>query len=249
MQTNGQRHLDLEGGYNIRDLGGYDTVDGGQTNWRVFLRAASLDKLTPEAQQSLVDFGLQTIVDLRQPNELAEQPSVFATSTSSPTYVHIDVLVEGTTRPTPPEDLPSELRTAESYKYWIDERQAGLLQTLKVLSAPGALPGLYNCAAGKDRTGLISALLLGLAGVPNETIVADYALSAHYLWPRDRDEFRRAHGSEATLEEFSRAYSAEQTMEIVLEYMQTKYGGIPEYVQEIGLDEEDMAYLRSSLLD
>ena len=249
MHTNGQRHLDLEGGYNIRDLGGYDTVDGGQTNWGVFLRAASLDKLTPAAQQSLVDFGLQTIVDLRLPSELAEQPSVFASSTSAPTYVHIDVLIEGTTRVVPPADLPSELRTAESYKYWIDERQERLLETLRVFAAPGALPGLYNCAAGKDRTGLVSALLLGLARVPDGTIVADYALSAHYLWPRDRDDFRREHGSEAPLEEFSRAYSAEQTMEIVLEHMQTKYGGIAKYVEKIGLGEEEVARLRSSLLD
>ena len=249
MHTNGQRHLDLEGGYNIRDLGGYDTVDGGQTNWGVFLRAACLDKLTPAAQQSLVDFGLQTIVDLRLPSELAEQPSVFASSTSAPTYVHIDVLIEGTTRAVPPADLPSELRTAESYKYWIDERQERLLETLRVFAAPGALPGLYNCAAGKDRTGLVSALLLGLARVPDGTIVADYALSAHYLWPRDRDDFRREHGSEATLEEFSRAYSAEQTMEIVLEHMQTKYGGIAKYVEKIGLGKEEVARLRSSLLD
>ena len=249
MHMDPQRHLDLEGGHNIRDLGGYETADGRQTNWRVFLRAACLDKLTPEAQQSLVDLGLQTIIDLRQPSELEGQPSVFAASTSSPTYIHIDVLIEGITRPEAPAELPSELRTAESYKHWLEERQDGLLQTMQALAAPGALPALYNCAAGKDRTGLISAFLLGLAGVPDETIVADYALSAPCLWPRDREEFQRAHGSEATLEDFTRAYSAKLTMEVVLEYLETKYGGIPHYLEEIGLTDGEIAHLRSSLVD
>ena len=85
--------------------------------------------------------------------------------------------------------------------------------------------------------------------MPDETIVADYALSAPCLWLRDREEFQRQHGSDATLEDFTRAYSAELTMEVVLEYLQTKYGGIPHYLEKIGLTDGEMERLRSSLVD
>ena len=141
-----RRHRSFEGGHNIRDLGGYETADGGNTNWGVFFRSACLDRLTHDAVKQLIDLGLQTVIDLRQPSELESSPSVFAGSTSSPTFHHVDLLIEGNPRPSWSADLPSDLRKAAEYNYWLDERQECLLRILETLAAPSALPALYTTA-------------------------------------------------------------------------------------------------------
>ncbi|XWK86253.1 MAG: tyrosine-protein phosphatase [Phormidium sp.] len=72
-----QRHLPLEGSYNIRDIGGYLTVDGYQTRWKTILRSDNLHRLTPNSQQALIDYGIKTIIDLRYASEVKNRPSVF----------------------------------------------------------------------------------------------------------------------------------------------------------------------------
>ena len=115
--------------------------------------------------------------------------------------------------------------------------------------SPNALPALFNCHAGKDRTGVIAALLLGLAGVPDETIVADYALSGPNLWHREMATFRETHGEESSMEDFSAEVSSARNMELTLEYLNERYGGIPTYLTTIGLSSEERDCLRKALLD
>src|SRR5262245_23186519 len=74
------RHIALEGAYNVRDIGGYDTGDGRQTRWRTVFRSDSLHRLTPAAQADLVGLGLRTVIDLRHVQETADMPNVFAES-------------------------------------------------------------------------------------------------------------------------------------------------------------------------
>ena len=73
-----RRHLAIEGAYNIRDLGGYPTLDGRRTRWKTFIRASSLHRLPPDSQAALVDYGIRTVIDLRSTHEVDEAPSVFA---------------------------------------------------------------------------------------------------------------------------------------------------------------------------
>ena len=81
------RHLDIDGAYNVRDLGGYPTRDGRRTRWKTFVRAASLHRLPPDSRATLIDYGIRTVIDLRMTRELEDAPNVFAGS-SEVAYLH-----------------------------------------------------------------------------------------------------------------------------------------------------------------
>ena len=72
-----RRAIAVEGASNVRDLGGYETLDGRQTRWRALFRAADIHALSPSAQSTLIDAGVRTVIDLRGSRELTEAPSVF----------------------------------------------------------------------------------------------------------------------------------------------------------------------------
>ena len=247
-----ERHIKVEGAFNVRDLGGYETREGRRTQWRRFLRADCLDKVNGKGLASRVDGGLKTVVDLRSARETEEEPSVFRSSTEGPNYLHVDLIgdprsIDDPTKwPQPPE--PPQ-RYLAIYKTWIDSRQEAIRTVLSSFAESDALPALFNCHAGKDRTGVIAALLLGLAGVPDETIVADYALSGPNLWPREMATFREAHGEDSSMEDFSAEVSSARNMELTLEYLNERYGGIPTYLTTIGLSSEERDCLRKALLD
>ena len=241
-----QRALELEGGHNVRDLGGYHNVDGRTTKWRTYLRSARLDELSPTSRDTLVELGLSSVVDLRFVSEVKFQPSVFEGS-SDPSYVHIDMVGERPDPPLPPPDVDIPERTAWTYCQWLGDSGDAISRILGALAEAEGM-ALYNCAAGKDRTGVISALLLGLADVPDETIVGDYALSATYLWPRDCKEYRERNGSDSTLEDFQQEASPAEAMQLTLQHLNQEYGGIRSYVESIGVCDERVARICSKLL-
>lgn len=247
-----ERHIEVEGAFNIRDLGGYETRDGRRTQWRRFLRADCLDKIDGEALASRVDGGLRTVVDLRSAREIEEEPSVFRDSTAAPRYHGVDISGDPALMDDPakwPQPPPPPQRYMSIYRGWLDHRQDAIRTALATLAASDAVPALFNCHAGKDRTGMISALLLGLAGVPDETIVADYALSGPNLWHREMATFRETHGEESSMEDFSAQVSSPRSMELTLDYLNENYGNIPTYLAKIGLTSEELERLRKALLD
>jgi protein-tyrosine phosphatase len=170
------RNLQLEGAVNFRDLGGYPTADGRRVAWRRLFRADGLGSLSESDRETLTGLGLTTVIDLRTAEEATHRGRFPIDEV--PVRYHefplFDVL------PTP-EDLPSWNETAyiaERYGDMVAEGRPALAGAIDVLAEPGALPAVFHCSAGKDRTGVLSALLLGFLGVPDELIVEDYALSA-----------------------------------------------------------------------
>ena len=240
------RHIQLEGTFNLRDLGGYEGAEGRQTRWRCFFRCDGLHRLSPASQDRLLGLGLRTIIDLRATRELEEAPNVFASS-SKIAFLHHNMNGDR-----PLASLPDEGKTpqhiADAYTLILDRRKAQIGETLAALAAPEALPALYHCASGKDRTGRIAALLLGLAGVAPETIAADYGLSARYLAP-----FYLASGqglaSIRTWEDFQREFCPPEAMLMTLEHLEQHYGGVEGYVLATGLTREEIARLRAAMLE
>jgi protein-tyrosine phosphatase len=166
------RHIPVPGTYNLRDLGGYPTLAGGSVRWRCLFRSDGLHRLDADGVAALAGLGLRTIVDLRADVEVEQAPSAVAGLAAWTKRMPIvrDLSV-----------LPTELGAI--YQYMVDERGAVIGAVIRELCAPGALPALVHCSAGKDRTGIVMALVLATLGVSDELIGADYSLSAAYLDP------------------------------------------------------------------
>jgi protein-tyrosine phosphatase len=239
------RRIAIEGCYNLRDVGGYPTRDGRMTRWRRLLRSDSLHQIGPEGQQALLDLGLRTIIDLRRPSEAQRSPNVFERS-GRVRYISLPLFDDalGKLVDEPAADLD------EMYRLYIDHCQAGFRAALGALASAGAAPVLIHCAVGKDRTGLTVALALGAAGVPAEAIADDYALSSAYLAPL-RDSFRayvRERGGD--LDRLERMLlSRRETMLDTLAYIDDRYGGVPGYLEQIGVSTTEMAGLRQLLVE
>lgn len=175
VEVDPRRSLLFDGCVNFRDLGGYCTGDGAVLEWRRLFRADGLHRLSPEDHRRLLALQVATVIDLRTVDE-AEQRGRFPVDQVPVRYVDLplfDVLPAA-------EELPSWREAsyvAERYVDMVADGAPVLARAFDVLGSPGSLPAVFHCSAGKDRTGVLSALILAFLGVPDETIVADYALS------------------------------------------------------------------------
>jgi hypothetical protein len=168
------RILAWDGCVNVRDLGGLPLEDGGATEFGVAVRADSIRSLTDAGWRALADYGVRMAIDLRGDDELAFDP---------PGDVPIEVVRE----PVPGNTVPvvSEWPTMlEAYRGMLAEFAPWFAATLTRV-ARSAEPVVIHCQGGRDRTGLASALLLRLAGVPLDVIAADHALSDENWAPRN----------------------------------------------------------------
>lgn len=238
-QQLGQRHLPLPGAYNIRDIGGYPTSDGRKTRWRTFLRADSLHRLPPASQQALVNYGVRTIIDLRSEQECRQAPNVFET-VKRVCFLHIPLFDGGaplTERSAPPN-------VVEIYRHILDQRQDAVKAIFDAIT-DNTFSMLIHCTAGKDRTGLITALMLGLAGVDHATIAEDYALTTQYaagLFDDLRDQAAAAGRDRAMFERF--LVARPESMHNILTYVDETYGGVSGYLKNIGVTNMQINYLR-----
>ncbi|MBZ0293797.1 MAG: tyrosine-protein phosphatase [Anaerolineae bacterium] len=239
------RRLKLEGSYNTRDLGGYTTLDGKTTRWRRFLRSDSLHRLTPADQRALIEAGLKTVIDLRHAWEISKAPNVFIES-AQVQYVNIS-LMENLVAGIPEQGQPERL--ADVYRLAVDYCAEAFKQVFDVMTDE-AFPVLIHCTAGKDRTGMISALALSIAGVPSEVISEDYTLTGIYSEPMLPGLRAEARAAGRNMEQFERMLlSVPEDIEAWLAYLESKYGGAVAYLRHIGLSEAQIESLRQQLVE
>ena len=243
------RRIELPGVYNMRDIGGYQTEDGQHTRWRTFVRADSLHRLSSKSQEELIDLGIRSVIDLRQTTETISEPDVFYGS-SKTRYYHMNMIGDDQVYEMQ-EDLETSARVAVGYSQWIDRRADAIGNILRTLALPGSVPAIYHCAGGQDRTGIISALLLGLAGVPDQTIASDYALTAKYQVDLyfSNDAPPDVVPEEYTVEAYLARNCPPEAMLLTLRHIQERYSGIENYVRATGLDDNDIARLRKALIE
>ena len=238
------RRLAWEGLLNARDLGGYATEDGRETRWGAVVRSAALAALTEAGRAALADYGVRTIVDLRLPDELDREPNPFAEpGDHGIAYTNVSIIDPAAGFP------PDTVTLAETY-LWSLERFSGLMtQAMEAVARAPEGAVLIHCAAGKDRTGLISALLLGAVGVPAATIADDYALTAELLRPRDLEWLENGPGERAEREAMLARFAP--TAEVMLEVLAKlteRYGGVEPYLLAAGVPPGDLERLRERLL-
>ena len=160
-----ERVLRWDGCVNVRDLGGLPLADGGETAYRVVVRADSLPGLSEEGRQALVDYGVSLVVNLRP--QLEDEEAL------EPLPVPV-VRQAMDPRPVPPAwDWPS---MREAYLALADHYRTELAQALTLLGDADP-PAAIHCAGGRDRTGIACGMALWLAGVEPDVIAADHALS------------------------------------------------------------------------
>jgi protein-tyrosine phosphatase len=256
-----RRGLKINGTYNVRDLGGYPIEKGGYTRWQRFLRSESLFELDADAQLQLYDYGLRHIVDLRNPPELAERPNVFAES-ESVHYHHIQMQPEGPLKIEPKNDVSKGERLGQGYCAWLDHSHDRFAQIINVMADADDVV-LFHCASGKDRTGMIAALLLGLAGVEDDIIVADYTLTAQFsidnflasfenpeiLPPSKRPKKKMDPPANIkTWQDYEREICPAETMRYTLAHISDVYGGARGYMETIGMAPAKIDQLRNSMV-
>jgi protein tyrosine/serine phosphatase len=247
-----QRSRDLawDGCLNVRDLGGHPTEDGGETRYDSVVRADSLHQLTEDGWQAVVEYGIRTVVDLRMDEEREGDPP----ATAPVDLLHVSLFdddkavfeeVEAAARAAP----DAAAATREVYLLFLEHFKANVATAIRaVVNAPeGGV--VVHCMGGKDRTGLVTALLLELAGVDHEQIAADYALSEERLRPRHELWFAEAE-TEAERERLRRvAQTPASSIAEVLAELRRRYGGVEGYLQAAGLSDDDLRLARARLRD
>jgi protein tyrosine/serine phosphatase len=237
------RRLLWDACYNVRDLGGFPTRDGRMTRWRTVVRADNLCRLTRHGRQSLVRYGVRTAIDLRSPDELGLESDPF-------THMELDEVAY----------LNVPLMTAD----FLARYAAGLEQLFEIVlleMCGDAIATLFTaiavapaggiviyCHAGKERTGIATALLLALASVDADVIAAEYVLSDRYLEPlyaawiaAQADEGARRRMTQSLV-------TAPDRMSRVLSHIDGHYGGVTGYLRATGLDERALGLARERLV-
>ena len=235
------RRLPLEGLYNARDLGGYPAAGGKMTRYGVFVRSDAPLRLTEADLAYLRDFGVTLSVDFRGDREVTSEPSCLSGAAEWVTYLRSPAFNEQVAFAAraraggPP--VSTFVDWGEKYVEMAESCKAWVKSTLTYFSASGGAV-LYHCTTGKDRTGIISALLLGLCGVSYEDIIADYCVSEVYLTPvyvRLADAFRRHWPRERVSLTDPFFKTAPANMAALLRHLDERYGGIPGYLADCGV--------------
>lgn len=227
---------------NARDLGGYPTLDGARTRYRSLLRSDDLAQLTSAGLEALCNYGVETVVDLRWPEEIAASPTPITGALKHIRYEQISLLT-----PTPKEWRAR--RAADKAKeLWnramLEKVREELKQVLAVMAGASSGPLLFHCMAGKDRTGVIAALMLALADVVPEAIAYDYTVSTENLL----EPYLQRYPDFEPAEVIDAVQCPEAGIHNMLAYL-GQFGGTQAYLAEIGVPREQIERLRARLRD
>jgi protein-tyrosine phosphatase len=232
-----RRRIELAGVLNFRDVGGYPVAGGGSVRWRTLFRSDALHPLDSAGVAAVTGLGLRTVIDLRTQLEVDHAPSPVAGRVT-----HIPLLVGDF------QGVPLELSAL--YRYFVDECGGQIAAAIAELCGDEVLPALVHCSAGKDRTGVVIALVLAVLGVPDEVISADYALSGRYLDPDVTPAIGQLSASTGLDEELTRALlsSPPELILEVLDRVRAVAGSVDGYLRAHGLSDSGLARLRAALI-
>ena len=227
-----QRAVSLEGCFNFRDLGGYSTEDGRTVRWQQVYRSDALHLLTAEDVTRIRDeLHVKTVIDLRSTPELrAAGKGLLACERIC--FHHLP-LFDG--RIAAPEDPAAVTTLSDRYVLLAEHAREQIARIMTVVAdAEGAV--VYHCAAGKDRTGIVSAVLLGLLGVRDEIIVADYAATRENLDAIiERLMATKAYQTMLAALPPGTLHAEPATMVTFLERLRARYGSVRGYARATGV--------------
>lgn len=252
--------IDLDGAVNVRDLGGLPTEDGGAIVPCRLLRSENLQELSESDIARLVDeMGLTTVVDLRSTNEVTTEGPAPLDAVPGVRHAHHPIIAEYLdVTDQVKAALLTEVLEADRARYpadpmaghylgYLENRPDQVVGALRsIATAPGA--AIVHCAAGKDRTGVIVALCLTLAGVDPETVVADYMATDEKIEAIVARLARsKMYGDGVTSKPVQAHAPRAETMKAVLDEVESRYGGVEAYLAAKGFGAGESAALRAKL--
>lgn len=228
--------LTMKNVWNIRDLGGYKTKDDKMTKMHAFIRSSNTDKLNENDIKKLKDYGISTVIDLRTAAEIIKWPDILA-NVQGIKYYNIEVDYCDT------DKEGQSIRISDSYINII--RQKGIIKRIfEIIASSGKGGILFHCASGRDRTGIISALLLGLAHVDDEDIVKDYLQTFDNIRNEiPYQEYIANGGIPVPSDEIL-------VLEIkkVIQYIKNEYESFEKYLLCCGLNEELISIIKNKII-
>ena len=239
------RHIEHDRVFNLRDLGGYPTTDGRTTRWGTLYRGDGLHRLDADDCRSL---GLRTVLDLRTEHEISERGRLEVEGID---WHHLPVIRTTWEADWWTEGSTAERFLADRYLTMLEEGAEALADALRTLARPERVPAAFHCAAGKDRTGVLAALVLSLLGVDDDTIAADYGLSRRGM-DRLVEFVRRTYPERLdTMADQPAAFldAPDAAMHVFLADLRAAHGSVEGYVESIGVDHDVAEGLRANLLD
>jgi protein-tyrosine phosphatase len=268
------RWLVLDGTTNTRDLGGLPTDDGGRTRPGRILRSDNLQTLSEGDVRRLVDgIGLREVIDLRSIAEVLMEGRGPLRDVAEVTHRHFSLLperghhtdvfaVEETEAPELPggwvesllprqvsDEHEAEPPAVRAYLGYLEHRPENVVGALRALAAADGA-SVVHCAAGKDRTGVIVAFALAVAGVPDEEIVTDYAMTADVIAALVAKLARSAtYGEDMDRSDLARHTPRAETMARVLAVLHERHGGPVGWLTAHGFGPDEQAALRARLRD
>jgi protein-tyrosine phosphatase len=244
------RLVPLDGPANFRDIGGYETDHGRTVRTGRLFRADSLSYMSDADVRHVTEvLGLRTVVDLRASHEVER-------FTHGPlAELHVRVahvpIVDETRRPNPVDSAPTDtMAIDEIYLLMLDRFGRRFAAVLDLIAEPDSQPAVFHCAAGKDRTGLVAMLILGLLGVDRDIIAADYALTDERMPVLMERHLARADGDVALAEVGRQRWAIDAAaMRTVVDHLVDAHGSVEGYLLAQGLEAAAIERLRTSLLD
>ena len=245
----------LEGCLNLRDIGGYEGADGRRVRAGCVFRSDELHTLTDADLEVVAALGIRVVFDLRSIDERTARPNRLPDGVEL--LERVTPSTQGPTLSTEEQIVGNTLPVAD------DEEFAGVYRRLLELLAPElriileraldslSRPLLFHCAAGKDRTGIATAVLLGLLGVPDDMILDDYELTTRYFTERKLATLAGHMTEYGVTEERLRPLleARRPVLGALLDHVRDEWGDFDGYAREhVGLDDGYPERLRASLL-
>ena len=245
-----ERRVTFAGITNLRDLGGYRTADGGTTSWGLVFRADALHKLTADDLVTFGVLGVRTVYDLRGDVERTEFPGPVDS-------VHMPIVGRPVDAPAPAR--PADM-TPEDGERMLRDMYVGILEhsapqigaILRGVADPETVPAVFHCHGGKDRTGVVAAVLLLALGVDRETVLDDYEATRRYRRLEDQqDSLANILASGVSPEAAASVLGTPRwAMAAAVDALDEVYAGVEAYVTgPVGLTTAELAVLRDRLVD
>lgn len=260
------RQFFLQGAHNVRDMGGFTTKDGRATAWGEVFRADSLTELTDDDDVALAAADVTTVVDYRGKSEIAKNGQDQLPESTK--YVNLPVLDKNTEAlsnaiqkalKTGNQQVMQDMLGDGKARQIGDEGFVGQLNSPKAMAAYGETLELiassdgalmYHCTSGKDRTGMMSALLLGVLGVPDEAIIDDFVASNTYNREHNEKTYKYLSGKGVDIS-LIKPLMEQRPSQIkpVLDAVHNTYGGWDKFAHDVlGLDAQTLTQLRDKML-